>query len=403
MVAPVSESPAGALRAAPAADETRRRAPEVGGVGGDDALEAEPAPSTVQDLGALRRRLDDLAAQHRKTHATTHQLAESIAALVAGQRQRLRWLNLNSFVAYVIFTLLLGAAFYTLYARRADALVGEQRALAAARDAAEKKAASASAELAARTSTSQRALAAYELYRAGKAQAAHVEHQALGASLSPLEQAALTEAHERATKGAFEVAFEKGLAAFRAGTFAAAVEPFGQAIDVGTAAAGLVPTAQVAQARYYLGLCQARAGQLGAAKEALGTALAEGVELADARYQLAMVLDRAGELGRARTEYEKFASAHPKLPLAVVALRRAAVLARWGRAAPPLPPLAAPAPAPAPWGQRWGAPRPAMPGVAPRPAPSGTPPAAGTPPAQATPATPPATPATPAAEPAPAP
>lgn len=395
MVAPVSESPVGAVRAAPAADEARRRVPEGGG---DDALEAaaESATSTVQDLGALRRRLDDLAAQHRKTHATTHQLAESIAALVAGQRQRLRWLNLNSFVAYVIFTLLLGAAFYTLYARRADVLVGEQRALASARDAAEKKAASAGAELAARATTSQRALAAYELYRAGKAQAAHLEHQALGASLSPLEQAALTEARERATKGAFEVAFEKGLAAFRAGTFAAAVDPFGQAIDVGSAATGLVPAAQVAQARYYLGLCQARAGQLGAAKEALDTALAEGVELADARYQLAMVLDRAGELGRARTEYEKFASAHPKLPLAVVALRRAAVLARWGRAAPPLPPLTAPAPAAAPWGQRWGAPRPAVPG-APRPA--GAPPAATPTPAPAAPSA--AAPAEPATAPAP--
>lgn len=380
MVAPVSDSSAGAVRAAPA-DEARRRVPEAG----DGELESAGEPA-AQDLGVLRRRLDDLAAQHRKTHATTHQLAESIAALVAGQRQRLRWLNLNSFVAYLIFTLLLGTAFYTLYARRADALVGEQRALATARDAAEKKAATASAALAARDGAAQRAYAAYELYRAGKAAEAHLAHQALGATLTPLEQAALTEARERATRGAFEAAFDKGLAAFRAGTFAGAVEPLGRAIDVGTAAAGLVPAAQVAQARYYLGLCQARVGQLGAAKEALALALAEGVELADARYQLATVLDRAGELGRARAEYEKFASAHPKLPLAVLALRRAAVLARWGRAAPPLPPLTAPALAPGV--PRWGAPRPAQPVPA---APAPTPP---TPPAAA--------PATPAASAAPA-
>src|SRR5579859_4001825 len=72
----------------------------------------EPAAETGSDadgwalLEGLRRRLDDQVVQGRKTQAQVGQLAESIAALVAGQRRRSLWLNVNSFAAYVIFTVL---------------------------------------------------------------------------------------------------------------------------------------------------------------------------------------------------------------------------------------------------------------------------------------------------------
>src|ERR1700760_130227 len=87
-----------------------------------------PEPEAGQDLAeadgwalldGMRRRLDEQGAQTRKTAAQVQQLADSIGALVAAQRRRSRWLNLNSFVAYVIFTVLLGGAFYFLYQSRA--------------------------------------------------------------------------------------------------------------------------------------------------------------------------------------------------------------------------------------------------------------------------------------------
>src|SRR5215468_11533837 len=78
-------------------------------------------------LENLRRRLDDHGAQGRKTQAQVGQLAESIAALVAEQRRRSLWLNVNSFVAYLVFTLLCAAGCYLLYRSRA-------RELGAARD-----------------------------------------------------------------------------------------------------------------------------------------------------------------------------------------------------------------------------------------------------------------------------
>ena len=72
----------------------------------------EPADSEGWALlDGLRRRLEDQATQTRKTSAQVTQLAESIAALVEAQRRRSRWLNLNSFVAYVMFTVLCGGAF----------------------------------------------------------------------------------------------------------------------------------------------------------------------------------------------------------------------------------------------------------------------------------------------------
>jgi len=46
-------------------------------------------------LENLRRRLEDQASQGRRTAAQVSQLAESIAALVAEQRRRSLWLNVN--------------------------------------------------------------------------------------------------------------------------------------------------------------------------------------------------------------------------------------------------------------------------------------------------------------------
>jgi hypothetical protein len=84
----------------------------------DDVLPRGPraAAETGSDadgwalLEGLRRRLDEHANQHRKTQTQVTQLADSIGALVTQQRKRSRWINVNSFVAYVMFTLLCGGA-----------------------------------------------------------------------------------------------------------------------------------------------------------------------------------------------------------------------------------------------------------------------------------------------------
>src|SRR4051794_26991659 len=91
-------------------------------------------------LDNLRRRLDDQAAQTRKTQQQVGQLADSIGALVDVQRRRSRWLNLNSFIAYLIFTVLCGSASYLVYRSRASDLVDAREHADHERDAAVRRA-----------------------------------------------------------------------------------------------------------------------------------------------------------------------------------------------------------------------------------------------------------------------
>ena len=119
-------------------------------------------------LDGLRRRLDDQATQTRKNGAQVAQLAESIAALVEVQRKRSRWLNLNSFVAYVMFTLLCGGAFYYLYQNRARALVEAADRATTERDAAVRRADDATAKTAGRDAADAKAWDTWQLLVAGK-------------------------------------------------------------------------------------------------------------------------------------------------------------------------------------------------------------------------------------------
>ena len=101
--------------------------------------------------------------------AASTQLAESIGALVEHQRRRTRGLNLNSFVAYLIFTLLCGAGFYFLYTTRASELVDSRATARRERDAAVRRADEATAKLTAREQADQRSWEVYELLEAGEA------------------------------------------------------------------------------------------------------------------------------------------------------------------------------------------------------------------------------------------
>src|SRR3989304_1198738 len=78
------------------------------------------------DLRATRR---DPAAVHpgaTRTHHTVLTLAAALKEVVQRQDRYERGLNLNSFVAYVLFTVLLGGGFFLLYRSRADRLVRER-------------------------------------------------------------------------------------------------------------------------------------------------------------------------------------------------------------------------------------------------------------------------------------
>jgi tetratricopeptide (TPR) repeat protein len=270
----------------------------------DPSFEA-PADDGWALLDGLRRRLDDQASQSRKTQAQVSQLAESIAALVEAGRRRSRWLNLNSFVAYLTFTILLGGAFYFVFQSRAHELVAKRDRAVVERDKA----------LAERDAAVKRA---------------DDTAVKLAAALKPVEPPPPD-------------VIKPARDALKAGHYAdivAALEP----------ALAKDPT-HAPEMHYLLGIAYAKQNALDKAITHLTAAVAGNVADEDAHFQLASALDRAGQWAKARAEYERFATAHPQSKEAVFATRRSATLARmpaqgpWIQKKPATPPAPKPAPA----------------------------------------------------------
>jgi tetratricopeptide (TPR) repeat protein len=358
-----------------------------------------PEPASDADgwalLEGLRRRLDDQAAQGRKTQAQVTQLAESIAGLVEQQRRRSLWLNVNSFVAYLMFTMLCGAGCYLLYLSRAHELIAARERAIGERDAAVRTADDATLRAVAREAADNKAWEVYQLLEAGKRLEAVAKLDALrDQPLSKTERAVLAARVHDTQVMEVEAALKAAVAAYKAGRPGEVIKPLEAALT------GEPPGARAATIHYYLGLAYART-ELDKAAVHLQAAIAGDVDQDDARFQLASVLDRSGAFAQARAEYDRFATAHPQSPLAVFAMRRSATLARLPAA---LPPGASPPPGA---GVAPGAVVPSSPGAIPPPVRSVAPvpgvpqPPGAIPPAAPGPAVSPATPGL-AAPPAPA-
>lgn len=273
--------------------------PAAAAANGVDAADAEGWAL----LEGLRRRLDDLSTQTRKTGAQVTQLADSIAAMVEAQRNRSRWLNINSFVAYVMFTMLCGGAFFFLYQSRTRELVAARDRAAADRDSAVERANAAAAALAARAAAEEKTT------RVAQPDAAYWD---------PVVKAAN--------------------ASYQAGRYKEVVVALDHALSQNTA-----PTAEV---HYLMGLAALKSAQIDAAVRHLRAATSSEAAQDDARFHLAAALERAGQSASARMEYDRFVAEHPESPSAAVAQRRSAALAR-GHAAPRRSPATEPSPVPA--------------------------------------------------------
>jgi tetratricopeptide (TPR) repeat protein len=333
--------------------------------------QADPRETAEGDLGeeldGLRRRADEQAALLRKHQAAVTQLADSVAALVALGKKRNRWINLNSFVAYVLFTVLLGGAMLFVYRSRVGELEARRAEAIAERDLARATPVAAAHDDAVAASL-------YALVQAGDdaglvARAAEIAT----AALTPTERAMLTDA-ARAAKARLARGGTGGAAApspaddvraaFKTGAWRDTAAAADRAIALDPDGAG------AAQLRYYKGVASWKLGEHRAAADELERALAcDGAAGAsgggaappcggggtldgsshDARYLLAASLEKLGEVERARVEYDRFATQYPKNPYAVYARRRSSILARKARPAPARKkePAAVEAPAPA--------------------------------------------------------
>jgi tetratricopeptide (TPR) repeat protein len=311
----------------------------------------EAAPAAAEDdgwalLDALRRKLDDQGAQTRKTSAQVQQLADSIAALVDAQRKRSRWLNVNSFVAYLMFTLLCAGAFYFVYQSRVHEVVSARDRAATDRDAAVRRADEANGKLGARDAADAKAWEAWQALEAGKKDDATKKIGELKtAPLSRFEHEVLAQRAKQAEMMQVDAAMKAANTAFKAGRYGEVVVTLESALGLQGA------VSRVPELHYLIGLAQLRANEVDKAVPHLEIAVSGEVGDDDARFQLASALDRIGQWAKARSEYDRFATAHPQSPSAAGAMRRSATLAR-------MPPLA-------PWVPAPGAAKPLTPTVVP--------------------------------------
>lgn len=286
-----------------------------------------PEPLDLRgELDALRRRLDDHAALLRKNQQALGEMAESVGRLVTSQRRRERWINVNSFVAYLLFTVVLGGAFLTLYRTRARELVGARDAAVGERDQARSRARTLEDTLARREAGTASAFAYFQLLQEGKRGEAVARYAELDpAALTPTERAVFEQGHKRAREELVDAGYLAGLDAARDGDHGKAIGELRRAL------AYEEEGPRAAQMRYYLGVALVKTKEAEKGKRELELALAGRVEQSgavDARFWLATALEATGDLAAARTEYDRFASAQPTHPLSVAARRKSMALAR---------------------------------------------------------------------------
>lgn len=280
------------------------------------------------EIDALRRRLDEQGTLIRRTNTAVTSLAESLGKVVAGQKHRERWLNLNSFVAYTLFTVLLGGGFFMLYSARAGDLVSARENAIQERDEAREQVIGLNGQLTGRAETDRKALEYYELLRDGRraeALARYGEVEQL--ELTATERELFADGVKTARAELVDAGYLAGVAAYRGGKLDQAVG------ELRTALAYEDAGPRAAQMRYYLGMAFFKKADWENAARQLELSIAGRVDqsgVVDVRYYLASSLDKLGEVERARTEYDKFASTHPQHPWAFLARRRSAVLARQG-------------------------------------------------------------------------
>jgi TolA-binding protein len=283
-----------------------------------------------RSLADLRRDIAEAHALATRTHNAVTTLANSLKEVVTRQDKYERGLNLNSFVAYVLFTILLGGAFYLLYRSRAEILLGERDAALRVRADAIADAAAARARLEEREAGSRKAEELWGLLQDGRRadMLARVPEIAT-AKMSNVERQVLEQSTVRARAELVDASFAAGVEAVKGQQWKRAVTELKRALSLEEEG----PRAM--QMRYHYGVALLKQGDYEEAAKQLDVAVAGGVEKnggTDARYYLASALEMSKQPERARAEYLRFSDGHWEHPLAPGARRKAAEILRTTRA-----------------------------------------------------------------------
>lgn len=297
-----------------------------------------------KEIKELRGAVEDRTEAIDQTLDASSQVARAMEQLVARQNTKNRFQQLNSFVAYVIFTVLLGGAFYVLYTSRSASIIAARDEAEDAAQAARARARELQDSQVGRKRSSRAAAEYYGLIREGRHSEVISGFDALEElTLSETERAVFDDGLKRAKADMVDAGYLAGVEAFRRNDFESATAELRRGL------AYAEEGARAAQMRYYLGISLSRQGSQEEAVRQLELAIAGRVEQAgidDARFHLANTLVQFGRLDEAREAYGKFASKHPNHRFAQMSRRKAAQIMRAARerermareAPPPQPP-----------------------------------------------------------------
>lgn len=282
-----------------------------------------------KEIEELKTLLVDRTDAIDKTLDASSQVARAMEDLVARQRVKNRFQQLNSFVAYVLFTLLLGGGFYVLYHSRSVALTtARDEALHAAKEA-RARARDLQDSQVERKRSARAATDYYALIREGRLSEVISGYEALQElTLSATERAVFDDGLKQARMDMVDAGYRAGVEAFRRGDFEAATAELRRGL------AYAEEGERAAQMRYYLGISLSRQGSQEEAIRQLELAIAGQVEQAginDARFHLGNTFVQHGRLEEAREAYSKFASKQPRHRFAQMARRKAAQILRAAR------------------------------------------------------------------------
>lgn len=282
------------------------------------------------DVRELKRDMGEAHAISTRTYNAVTTLAGSLKEVISRQNRYDRGLNLNSFVAYLLFTVLLGGGFFLLYRSRADRLVSERDQAIRARESAIGETRGVRKELVERDEAAKKAQDFWSLLKNGKkAEAIALFPEISHERLTAVERQVFDEGVTRARAEIVDAGFTGGVEAFQKEQWKAAATALKRALtyeDEGPRAA---------QMRYYYGVALSKQGDYAEASRQLELAIAGGAERTvgpDARYYLANAFELLRQNEPARAEYEKFATGRPTHPLANAARRKAAAIAQSGAA-----------------------------------------------------------------------
>ncbi len=273
------------------------------------------------ELKEIRRELSETHGMATRTHNAVANLVGSLKEVIGAKERYDRGLNLNSFVAYLLFTVLLGGGFYLLYRSRAGRLVSERDAAVARRDRAVQEQKKDRDTLDRREEAARKAADFYQLLRDGKRVEAirrHPEVRTL--ALSEVERRVFEDGVERARQEIVADGWSQGKAAFDTQNWKRAASELKLALSYQEEGP------EAAKVRYYYGVALHKQGDYQEAAKQLDLAIGGGAERtvgADARFFLAGALEMLRQLERANSEYLRFAEGHPQHPLYWTARRKA--------------------------------------------------------------------------------